>query len=149
MAKASDLYGQSLSEIAEYHNNVVDSLKLFFSTLTARTDLRYVGSSSAEIDVILSKRLEETELRSALAVLSSVEAALRIDYLLRSTRRKKDPLSRDFRSLYKINKERVALSEDILGLWIKHHPELRSLIGQLRSALHFRHWLGPWAILGL
>jgi hypothetical protein len=35
----------------------------------------------------------------------------------------------------------VALSEDILGSWIKHHPELRSLIGQLRAALQFRHWL--------
>jgi hypothetical protein len=141
MASIGDLEGQSLSEIAEYHNDAVDSLVLFFRTLMTRNEPRYLGYSAPETENVLLNRIEETELRSCFIVLASLEAALRIDYLLRSSGKKKDPLSKDFRGLFNHRGKRASLDEDILDLWIRHHPSLKRLVGELRSALRFRHWL--------
>jgi hypothetical protein len=62
-------------------------------------------------------------------------------YLLRCTSKLKDPLSREFRQLYKTNEERVRLDEDLLRLWAQNDPGLGPLISNLRGALKFRHWL--------
>ena len=80
-------------------------------------------------------------MRSTFAVLAAVEAALRVDYLLRSIGKRKEPLSRAFRQLYKSRQERAKFDEDLLDLWGQHHPELKRYIGELRAALKFRHWL--------
>lgn len=141
MARTSDLEGQSLVEIAEYHHDAVDSLKFFLPHLWRENDPRFLGFSTVEFEELLLSRIEETGLRSSLSALSAVEAALRIDYLLRVTQRHKDPLSRAFRDIYKKKGENPRFDEDLLGLWAKHHPDFKGLIGELRAALHLRHWL--------
>jgi len=140
MAKSSGLEAQSLREIAEYHEDAGDSLRGFFSPLAVRVNVQYLFSTEAELSTILATRLVETELRSCLAILSSVEAALRVDYATRCSARLKDPLSRDFRELFKQYENRVSL-DDILQLWSKHYPELKREVGNLRGALKLRHWL--------
>ncbi len=130
-----------MQEIAEYHEDAADSLRTFFSSSAVQVNLRYLFSTQTELSAILTMRLDETELRSCLAILSSIEAALRIDYTARCSARSKDPLSRDFRNLFKRYGNRVRLEEDILQLWSELHPELKRAIGELRGALKFRHWL--------
>jgi hypothetical protein len=141
MAGASDLEGQSLAELAEYHNDAVDALTFFLQSLWREKNPRFLFYSQAEFNKLLLSRVEETGLRSCLATLARVEAALRNDYELRATRRRKDPLSRAFRVIYRTKGERVRFDEDLLDLWVQHHPDLRRHIGELRAALHFRHWL--------
>ena len=134
MAKSSGFETQSLRQIAEYHEDAGDSLRGFFSPLTVRLNVRYLFSTEAELSTILGMRLAETELRSCLAILSSIEAALRIDYATRCSARLKDPLSRDFRDMSKRYENRASF-DDILQLWSKHYPELKREIGDLRGAM--------------
>jgi hypothetical protein len=141
MASTANLEGQSLTEIADYHNDVVDSLKFFLNPIVHQDSPRFIGCTLAEFNDLLLGRIEETELRSSLAVLAAVEAALRIDYLLRATKRYKDPLSKAFRNIYREKGENARFDDDLLELWGKCYPEFRRLIGELRAALHFRHWL--------
>jgi hypothetical protein len=144
MASLSDLRGQDLAQIAEYHNDVIEALASFFGNWKTLGVARYIGSTPAEMRDILATRLEETALRSALEVISAIEAAFRVDYLIRSVKRKKEPLSRDFRQLYKAKQGKVRLNEEILERWLSHHSDitgLKALVGELRGALRFRHWL--------
>ncbi len=141
MARTSDLEGQSLAEIADYHNDAVDSLTFFLQPVSQQNNPRFLNYSSSEFNELLHSRIQETDLRSSLATLAAVEAALRIDYRLRATQRRKDPLSRAFRVIYKTKRENVRFDDDLLDLWVQHHPDLRRLVGQLRAALLFRHWL--------
>jgi len=145
MARTSDLEGQGLAEIADYHKDAVDSLTFFLQPLWQENNPRFLGYSPSEFNELLHKlllsRIEETDLRSSFATLAAVEAALRIDYRLRATQRRKDPLSRAFRVIYRAKREKVRFDEDLLDLWVEHHPDLRRLVGELRAALHFRNWL--------
>jgi len=54
-----------------------------------------------------------------------------------------DPLSIYFRrEVHKNRKSAVRLDEDILEGWKRHEPLVSSaLIGELRGAFKFRHWL--------
>jgi DNA primase large subunit len=141
MASVADLEGQSLIEIAEYHNDAVDALSFFLNSLFQQSDSRFLGYSLSEFNDFLLTRIEETELRSSLAILAALEAAVRIDYQLRVKQRQKDALSREFRAVYKKKQERARFDEDLLELWARHNPSFKVLIGELRAALHFRHWL--------
>jgi hypothetical protein len=141
MARTVGLVGQSLHEIADYHNDVVDSLTVFLQPSRQQDSPRFLGYSLAEFHEFLLGRIEETDLRSSLAILAAVEAALRIDYLLRATKRGKDPLSKAFRTIYREKQENARFDEDLLDLWGQYYPELKRIIGELRAALHFRHWL--------
>ena len=43
---------------------------------------------------------------------------------------------------------RVSLEEEIFAEWIKYSNAPRYLIGDLKGAFKYRHWLAPWALLG-
>jgi hypothetical protein len=89
----------------------------------------------------LGKRLGEVDLTSSLTVLASVEAAFRIDYLKRCYRKGKDPVSRAFRDIYREKRQHASLEDEILEAWINNSSVARSVIGDLRGAFRFRHWL--------
>lgn len=129
----------AIVEIAEYHNDVVSSLKLYF-----RQALQVSVSDFREREVITSRltaRLEETDQRSAFFVLTSLEAAFRVDYQCRCEKKMKDDLSRAFRATWKSRRMRVRLDEDIFEAWREHSSGSRQLIAELRGAFNFRHWL--------
>lgn len=130
-----------LVRIAEYHNDVVSSFKLFFGPASVGLTSRFVGRTTEEILDALSSRLEETDLRSAFFVLTSLEADFRNDYEYRCRKRKKDDLSRAFRLLYKSRGVRVSLEDEIFEAWGQNSTASRQLIGELRGAFNFRHWL--------
>jgi hypothetical protein len=93
MANTAVLEGQSLADIAEYHNDMIDAVGFFWQPVFQQSNLRFAGCTPGEFDKRLAAlrfdRVEETEIRTTFALLSAVEAALRVDYLLRVSRRGK------------------------------------------------------------
>jgi hypothetical protein len=131
----------AIETIAEYHNDVDRSLRLYFSPVSPSFSTRFFGLRPEEIQTDLAARLEETDQRSAFFILTTLEAAFRIDYEYRCQKRMKDDLSRSFRAIHKRRETRVSLDEEILEAWRENWPGLRQLIGELRGAFRFRHWL--------
>ena len=131
----------TVDAIAEYHNDVDRSLRLFFSELSPSFTVRFFGLTTDEIRNELLARLEETDQRSAFFVLTSLEAAFKVDYQFRCRKKLKDALSREFRELYKRREMRVHLEEDIFEAWKEHHPETRRFIAEMKGAFKFRHWM--------
>lgn len=76
-----------------------------------------------------------------MSLLSAVEAAFRIDYLQRCYQKKKDNVSREFWEIYKEKETRASLKDDIFEVWKNNTAGSTRLIGELRGAFKFRHWL--------
>ena len=131
----------ALPEIGAHHQDLESSLKLYFSVGSPSYLLRFAGYAATEVNDELGERLVETDLTSSLAALASVEAAFRIDYLQRCYRRGKDPVSRAFRNIYKAKQQQASLEDEIFEVWVDNSSVPRSIIGELRGALRFRHWL--------
>jgi hypothetical protein len=129
----------SLKEIAEYHEDAISSLRLYFND--AYNLERFLGYTPTERFEELKLRIDETSLRSMLITLASIEASFKLDYLFRCQRKLKDELSRAFRDLYKVKQDRVALDEDIFEKWRSHVAESKALISELRAAFGLRDWL--------
>lgn len=132
---------RGLPEIADHYKDLGSSLRLYFSAHSPSYRIRFDGYAATEVTNELGERLDEVDLTSSLAVLASVEAAFRIDYLQRCYRKGKDPLSRAFRNFYKVRQEHASLEDEIFGAWIDYSSVPRSIIGELRGAFKFRHWL--------
>ena len=130
-----------LDEIAAYHVDISASLRLYFSTVSPAFTTRFAGLSEREVGDELMARLAESDVRSALVALTSLEASFRVDFTLRCKKRLKDGLSIYFREVEKTRGDRVRLDEDILEGWKQHTPAPSALIGELRGAFKFRHWL--------
>lgn len=127
-----------LLDLADYHQDVESSLRLYFTSANPNFVAIFAGHSRYEIAEKLDERIHETEMRSALAVMARVEAAFRLDYQWRRKANESDVISAAFR---KYRKENIRLDEDIWETWKIHHPAVGPLIGRLRSAFRFRHWL--------
>ena len=120
----------TLADIAEYHNDVLASLRLYFS----------VGRRPGEIAPELTARIEETDLRSAFALLTRLEAAFRMDYEYRCEKKKKDDLSRALREIYKRHGIMASLSNEIFEAWKQNSTGTGQIIGDLRGAFRYRDW---------
>jgi hypothetical protein len=89
----------------------------------------------------------ELDRLTMLDLLSAAEAELRIDFLRRVYRKRKDPLSKRFRDLHADLKsegkeERVRLKDHILAVWKEiSDRDARQAIGEFGVALEVRHWL--------
>lgn len=143
MAKRVTFFGdrQALPNIALHHADLANSLREYFHPLTAKLGTRFAGSSKAELNDELSHQLIEIELSSSLTLLASVEASFKIDYLQRCQLKKKDANSRAFWEIYKKKERWASLEEDIFGVWAETSNEAKAIIGELRGAFKFRHWL--------
>jgi hypothetical protein len=130
-----------IDDIANYHTDVEAALRSYFSALAPNFAVRFFGYSSLDLRTELDSRLEETDLRSALAVLTRLEALFRTDYEQRCRRKRKDPISRDFRAMYRQRRMNVRLEDEIFEVWRQHSSSSPALISELRGAFKFRHWL--------
>jgi hypothetical protein len=81
----------------------------------------------------LANRLNETDLRFSLAILSRLEAAFRIDYEQRCEKKKRDDVSKAFLALHRKQRKKVQLEDQILDTWRRKHPETSQLISQLNQ----------------
>jgi hypothetical protein len=131
----------SIPEVAEYHRDAESSLRLYFTPNNPRFIARFAGYVPSKVDEELADRLNETDMRSALAVMTRIEAAFRIDYRLRCRKKRADGISIAFRRLHKTYGERVSLEDKIFEIWRSEQPGTSSLIGELKGAFRFRHWL--------
>jgi hypothetical protein len=130
-----------LDELASYHQDVEASLRLYFSPSNPKWVERFVGKRLDDVNRELKLRLEESDVRSAFFVLTSLEAGFRLDFDLRCQRRWKDPLSVHFREVEREREDKVRLDEDILEGWRRHWSASSNDIGELRRAFKFRHWV--------
>lgn len=131
----------SILDVSAYHADAESSLGLYFSRTSPTFSIRFTGYLSNDVITELAARLEETDLRSSLAILTRLEAVFRKDFLFRCQTKKRDSLSRAFRDLYKQKQINVSLEDDIFETWRQVHPEFKEIIGDLKGAFKFRHWL--------
>ena len=131
----------ALSKIAEHYGDLQSYLALAFSAELRHRTARYDRYSEREMAERLRERRDEVDLTSSLTVLGALEAAFRIDYRMRCERRKRDNVSRAFRAIYRTRRERASLEQEIFQAWVDNSSGVGRLIGELRGAFKFRHWL--------
>jgi uncharacterized protein YutE (UPF0331/DUF86 family) len=130
-----------IQQLAHYYDDVAKSLRLYFSPAAPLFSVRFDRYKPDQITSEMNQRLAELEMATALSIFAAVEAAFRIDYLQRCYRKEKDAMSRAFRDLHKKKGVRVSLDEEIFEIWKEHTIGSTSMIGELRAAFRFRHWL--------
>jgi len=93
--------------------------------------------------------LSELEWVTMLSLLSSAEATLRVDFVVRVREKLKDNVSRRFHDIFKrrgINK--IRLEEDILDCWRDCGSKIgvKTAVSAFKGALNLRNWLahGRW-----
>lgn len=143
MLKKLSLSGENLSllNIADYYGDSEKALRLFFSPKNPAYGLRFNSYTSNEVEEELKVRLQELDKSASLSILSALEALFRIDYLTRCDKKKKDPLSRKMRGVYKNKGVRASLEKDILRLWKEICPEYKNFISEVITAFGYRNWL--------
>jgi hypothetical protein len=103
--------------------------------------VRFSGDSEAEVETYYRERLDELDANYSFSLLASLEASFKIDYLVRCRLKRKDPLSRALRQIYRGKRERASLEDDILEAWKKNTTVPPKVIGDIIGAMKFRHWL--------
>ena len=143
MAKKVSFSGENLSlaDAALHHNDTDGALTQFFSTVSPSYPVRFAGYKPDEVREELGNRLAELDRNTAMSLLAAVEAAFRIDYLQRCYQKKKDDVSRQFQKIYKEKEARASLEDEIFEVWRTNTPGSNRLIGDLRGAFKFRHWM--------
>jgi hypothetical protein len=109
--------------------------------LIATLDQKFIGYSAQEVQQEQNLRLDELDKNSVFCLLAAMEASFRIDFYLRCYDRKKDDLSRHFRTIYKEKGDKISLEEDVLEAWKIHLPAAKSLLSEMKGAFRYRHWL--------
>lgn len=129
---------QSLEDIANHHADVQAGIFEFFAGSSQALLDRY---ADAKVDEVRDRSLAELSFTSSLSVLSSVEAAIRLDYLRRVYDRLRDPLSKSMKDLHKDKANKARLEDDLLVLWREKTDISVVLLGELVGAFKYRHWL--------
>lgn len=130
-----------IDEILQQYQDSSLAIRFYFSLENPKAYELFVGLSESELLEKCNKVLYENELALSLVLLSALEANFRVDYISRVERRLKDDLSRHFRELHKNSGNRVSLEDNILEGWKSYTNIQQKLIGEIRSAFKYRHWL--------
>ena len=131
-----------IDQVARKQLDMDKSLRFYYTEPNlALRDPKFIGYSIGDVRQELEERLNELDRDCALGILSALEASFRVDFLVRCYERGKDDLSRSFRKLHKMKKNKVALEKDILEAWKDHVPTSKELISGIIGAFKYRHWL--------
>jgi hypothetical protein len=102
------LQKKTIQEVLEWYEFQVEVLgrekeRVIAELLTSvvPADSRFFGMSRAEIDDFFDVHRSELDFVVILDLMSAAEAAIRLDYLDRVGKRRKDPVSKHFREIYK------------------------------------------------
>lgn len=137
-ALVSDL---SLKEIWNHRTDIQAALRFYFDPGSPGFQDRFFGETLEVIAERLRTRLQEADQQSLLVLLSSVEAAFRLDYEIRVERKATDDLSRSFITLYAQQGKRARLDSELFENWKKVSDLHKQAVGHLRSAFKFRDWM--------
>jgi hypothetical protein len=137
-----------LEEIANYYSDCNRSLRLYFSEKNPKfqdiliqyfpTELEDEGK--IKLSQLRDRRIKELERSTSLILLSAIEAWFMNDVKQRQADNLNDPFSVDLIN-WTVNKDYLLLDDRLLELWKNHHPNNIDLIGRLKGALPYRHWL--------
>jgi len=122
--------------LGHYQRKIIDAIDA-----QGAVPIEFSGMTVEEVRAHIDDARGELDQAASLLLLAAAEAALRMDFLGRVHERRRDPVSRAFRELYKSKGHRVALEEELLEVWRDHEPPCRSSVGEFRGALKLRHWL--------
>ena len=129
------------NQVAAHHAVVEEAIHLYYTEASPGFETRFAFYTEDEVLAERDERLYEAGAASAMMVLASIEAAFRVDYLRRCYARYRDRLSRTLRTLYQNKGERVSLTDDLLEVWKDHGNLTARLVGDIRNAFGYRHWL--------
>lgn len=101
---------------------------------------RYFAMTREELEIFFAEQRTKLDVVVMLDLLSTAEAALRIDFQSRVKQRRRDAVSRQFRDLAKKHGDRIRL-EHILQTWKKHAPATKTAVGDFKGVLRLRDWL--------
>lgn len=138
---------QEIRELAQWFQTNAESVREYKIKIMNRirenqeVPEEFLLMTFEEVDEYFAALFQEIEYSFCLNIIASIEARFRMDYIVRATDRLKDPLSRQFRDIYKDNQEKVGLEDVILEQWKNHHPDIKNYIGAYVGALKYRHWL--------
>lgn len=121
-------------ELLKFYEDALRSLKHCLDNSCGQSPLPVAGLSQRQ------SRLDELDRATSMQLLASIEATLRLDANRRCEARWKDDLSKSLRVRQRRNAN-LRFDEDILDCWGRHHPDVKPVIGELRGALKYRHWL--------
>ncbi|WP_230658627.1 hypothetical protein [Psychrobacter sp. I-STPA10] len=130
-----------ISRISTQYEETTNAINLYFSTDNLNFNKLFLGWTIQEVQQRKNTVQQENELALSLMLLSALEARFRIDYIARNTLKLKDELSRAFREMAKAKGNRVSLEDEILEYWKAYSEVNNHLIGQVKSAFLYRHWL--------
>lgn len=129
----------SISEIEEYYVDSEAALENYFSGNELSS--RFIGYSLKMLQDELKEKKATLDRMCSLELLASIEARLRIDYLIRCQKKHKDSLSRKFREIYSEKANRASLLDEIAFTWQQEFPEHKARLDNLRKAIDYRNWL--------
>lgn len=130
-----------LKKIARHHADVVASVSNYFSVANSPARVRFAGYTREDMQKEKREIFEENERNSVMNMLAALEAAFRMDYLDRCQKKKRDPLSRQFRAIYVAKRERVSLRDDIFPVWKLYSADARRTVSRVEDAYRYRNWL--------
>lgn len=113
-----------IEQVQEYYSDSEDSLNSYYSHMVSEgfAPAKFTGYSLGEIKKELKVRKDTLDRMCSLELLASVEARLRIDYLVRGQGKLKDDFSKKIRVIYDAKKNRASLVDDILYTWKIENP---------------------------
>lgn len=129
-----------LSEIFQHQQDVDHALRSYFKNVNLHPD-RFAIFSPGEIQSDLEARLVEQDKLGGFSLLTAIEAAFRVDFWKRVQNKKRDDLSRAMRQLHKKYSFRVSLEDEIFEAWLENTSVSPGLIGDLKGAFRYRHWI--------
>jgi len=132
---------QSIDSVIAHQQDVISSLEIYFSDLNPSFALTFSGYSQSEVQVELDSRKNEAEYQASFFLLAAIEALFRIDYLERCQKRLKDNISLELRKIYRAVGPKASFEKEILEAWKTTTSGSNGIIGDLRGAFRFRHWL--------
>jgi hypothetical protein len=135
------------NEIFEHYRRSVEAFSHLKQTIrdfpdAIGKDSRFWAMTTDEIDEAFRKLASELDIQINLLLIASCEASLRIDFVDRLRRRKRDNASRRFKMLDQERKARAKKGvrlEEILNVWAKEPTARRAR--ELGSLLLYRHWI--------
>lgn len=132
-----------IEQVQEYYSDSEDSLNSYYSYMVSEgsAPAKFIGYSLEEINKELKDRKDTLDRMCSLELLASVEAKLRIDYLVRGQDKLKDEFSRKIREIYDAKENRASLVDDILYTWKKENPSQKARLDNFGKALDYRNWL--------
>ena len=129
---------QSLEEIANYYADLQDGIFEFFAGNSQSLLDRHAESDRQTAH---ENALVELEHMCSLATLSSLEAAIRLDYAARVAKRWRDPLSRALKQVYRQREKKARLEDDLISTWRVAASLPNALASDVIRVFKYRHWL--------